>query len=142
MVERREEHKNETPAGYDERAPGKYTGSSRVNRPSAPTQAVVAPDRTRADDRRLRGRYLLLARVAWIGVATLAVGLFAIGIPAEFTQLQVPCPTVVCPTGQLPPAGVRALQNLGLSLGSFAAYSVAMDVVFAVVCCAIAALIF
>jgi hypothetical protein len=90
----------------------------------------------------LRGRWLLLARVAWIVVAVLAVGLFIAGIPAEFALLHTPCQTVPCPTGQLPPAGLRALQNLGLSLGSFATYSAAMDVVFAVVCGAVAALIF
>jgi hypothetical protein len=91
---------------------------------------------------RLRGRWLLLARAGWIAVAVLAVGLFIAGIPAEFAMLRVPCPSVPCPTGQLPPAGLRALEDLGLSLGSFAAYSVAMDVVFAAVCGAVAALIF
>jgi hypothetical protein len=75
-------------------------------------------------------------------VAVLAVGLFVVGIPTEFALLQVPCPTVRCPTGQLPPAGLRALEDLGLSLGSFAAYTVAMDVLFAAVCGMLAALIF
>jgi hypothetical protein len=75
-------------------------------------------------------------------VAVLAVALFVAAIPAEFALLRVPCPTVRCPTGQLPPAGLRALQDLSLSIGSFAAYSVAMDVVFAAVCIAVAALIF
>jgi hypothetical protein len=91
---------------------------------------------------RLRGRWLLLARMAWAAVAVLAAGLFVAGIPAEFALLQIPCPTLRCPTGQLPPAGLRALKDLGLSTGSFAAYSVAMDVVFAAVCVAVAALIY
>jgi hypothetical protein len=91
---------------------------------------------------RLRGRWLLLARAAWVAVAVLAAGHFVAAIPAEFALLRVPCPTVRCPTGQLPPAGLRALEDLGLSLGSFAAYSVAMDVLFAAVCGAVAALIF
>jgi hypothetical protein len=83
-----------------------------------------------------------MARGAWIVVAVLAVGLFTAGIPAEFALLHTPCPTVSCPTGQLTPAGLRALEDLGLSTGSFAAYSVAMDIVFAAVCVAVAALIF
>jgi hypothetical protein len=91
---------------------------------------------------RLRGRWLLLARAAWFAVAVLAVGLFVAGIPAEFALLQIPCPTLRCQTGQLPPAGLHALEDLGLSTGSFAAYSVAMDVVFAAVCATVAALIF
>ena len=91
---------------------------------------------------RLRGRWLLLARAAWTAVAVLAAGLFVAAIPAEFALLHIPCPTLRCPTGQLPPAGLRALEDLGLSTGSFAAYSVTMDVLFAVVCGTVAALIF
>lgn len=91
---------------------------------------------------RLRGHSLVFARAAWVGVAVLAGGLFVAGIPSEFALLHIPCPTVVCNTGQLPPAGLRALGNLGLSPDSFAAYAVAMDIVFAVVCGAVAALIF
>jgi signal transduction histidine kinase len=113
-----------------------------VSRPLAPAPSALNSDRTRAGDKRLRGRYLLIARAAWVVVAVLAVGLFVAGIPAEFVQLQVPCPTAVCSTGQLPPAGLRSLEELGLSLDFFAAYSVAMDVVFATVYGAIAALIF
>ena len=90
----------------------------------------------------LSGRRLLLARVVWILVAALAVGLFVSGVPAEFTLMHVPCPTMTCPTGQLSPSGLRALEGLGLSLDSFAAYAVAMDVIFASVCTAVALLIF
>jgi hypothetical protein len=91
---------------------------------------------------RPRGRWLLLARVAWIVVAAFAAGLFIIGIPAEFTLLHVPCPSVRCPTGQLSTSGLHALEDLGLSLDSFAAYTVAMDILFAAVCTVVALLIF
>jgi hypothetical protein len=105
--------------------------------PELPTNADAAlPDR-------LRGRWLLLARVAWILVAALAVGLFIRGIPAEFALLHVPChAAVMCPTGQLSLSGLHALEGLSLSVDSFAAYSVAMDILFAAVCTAVAALIF
>src|SRR5215207_2863979 len=98
--------------------------------------------RMRAGDAHLRGRSLLFARAAWVVVAALSVGLFIAGIPAEFALLRVPCPIVACPTGQLPPAGLRSLEDLGLSPSFFAAYTVAMDVVFAAVCGVVAALIF
>jgi hypothetical protein len=111
-----------------------------VSRPLAPS--VVNSDRARVSDTRLRGRSLLFARTVWVVVAALAVGLFAAGISAEFAMLRVPCPIVACPTGQLPPAGLRALEDLGLSPGFFAAYTVTMDVVFAAVCGTVAALIF
>jgi signal transduction histidine kinase len=137
-----EERKSESLAGYDERAPGAQMGTSRVNGPFAPTTPAAASARAQTDDARLRGRSLLLARAAWVAVAVLSVGLFVAGIPAEFALLHVPCQTAVCPTGQLPPAGLRSLEDLGLSLDSFAAYSVAMDVLFATVYGAIATLIF
>src|SRR5215213_6634219 len=104
--------------------------------PASPTSANTSLPARR------RGRWLLLARVAWILVAALAVGLFIRGIPAEFALLHIPCPTVRCPTGQLSPSGLHALEGLGLSLDSFAAYSVAMDVLFSAVCTAVALLIF
>jgi signal transduction histidine kinase len=112
-----------------------------VSRPLAPAVPTSVSDRPQADTR-LHGRPLALARAAWVAVAALAVGLFVAGIPAEFALLRIPCPNVTCPTGQLPPAGLRALEDLGISLGFFAAYSVAMDVLFAAVCGVVAALIF
>ena len=111
-----------------------------MNGPSAPL--AVTPNRSQAADTRLRGRPLLIARAAWVAVAVSSVGLFVAAIPAELAQLRVPCSTAVCVTGQLPPSGLRALQDLGLSVGSFAAYSVAMDVVLAAVYGVVAALIF
>jgi hypothetical protein len=75
-------------------------------------------------------------------VAALAVGLFIRGIPAEFALLHIPCHAVMCPTGQLSPSGLHALERLGLSLDSFAGYSVAMDILFAAVSTAVALLIF
>src|SRR5215210_2084400 len=93
----------------------------------------VPTDEPQADDSRLRGRLLVLARGAWMVMAALTITLFVAGIPAEFALLQVHCPTPICATGQLPPAGLRALQDLGLSPASYAAYTVAMDVLFAAV---------
>jgi signal transduction histidine kinase len=90
----------------------------------------------------LRGRTLTLARIAWIVVAALAVSLFVAGVPAEFALLRDPCPTARCATGQLPPAGLRALEVLGFSPEAFAGYLVTMDTIFAAVCCAVAALVF
>ena len=99
--------------------------------------APLAPD-----DLRLRGLPLFLARAAWMVIGALAIALFVAGIPAEFALLHVPCPADRCPTGQLSPAGLRSLGGLGLSFDSFAAYTVGMDILFATVCCAVAALIF
>jgi len=115
-------------------------GGLRVSRRLTPS--AVSPDRTQEAGKSLRGRSLALARTAWMAVAVLSAGLFVAGIPAEFALLRTPCPTAVCSTAQLPPAGLRSLEDLDLSLNFFAAYSVAMDVLFATVYAAIATLIF
>src|SRR5215211_2004455 len=120
-----------------------HAGSRAMSRPLAPTSRTAKPERDPAVDQRPpRGHVLTLARIAWISVAALAVSLFAAGLPVEFALLHDPCPTARCATGQLPPAGLRALENLGLSQDAFAAYFVAMDAVFAAVWFAVAALIF
>ena len=89
----------------------------------------------------LRGRWLIVARATWIGVAVLAVGFFAAGIPSEFAMFRTACQTA-CTTGQLIPVGLQALQDLGLSLGVYATYNVGLDVAFAVVYVTVAAVIF
>jgi hypothetical protein len=38
----------------------------------------------------LRGRWLLLARMAWVVVAVLYLGVFISGIPSEFVRLHTP----------------------------------------------------
>ena len=75
-------------------------------------------------------------------MAILAIGFFAAGVPAEFVLLHYPCPTARCTTGQLPSAGLRALEDIGFSLDSFAIYLTAIDIAFAAVWFAVAALIF
>ncbi len=112
-----------------------------MSRTFAPTPPGAPPDQQAAANP-LRGRSLIFARATWIVVATLAVSLFPAGVPAEFALLHEPCPTARCTTGQLPPAGLRALEGMGLSLDSFAVYYAAIDTVFAAVCFAVAALIF
>ena len=108
----------------------------------ANTRPVVTREQPQAADTRLRGRSLLLARAAWMVVATLTISLFLAGIPAELALLHRPCPTATCATGQLPPAGLSTLQDLGLTPSLYAAYSVAMDLLFAAVYGAVAVLIF
>ena len=103
---------------------------------------LSAPERARTADSEGTGRALVLARTAWVSMALLAGVLFVAAVPAEFAQLRVPCQTAACPTGQLSPASLRALEDLGLSLDVFAAYSVAMDVVFAAAYGAVALFIF
>ena len=92
----------------------------------------------------LLGRWLLIARVAWVVVALLYVGVFISGIPSEFARLQAPCTDVVS-CSFIPHLTVQKLQELkelGLSGEVFAAYFVAVEVAFTALSAAIGALIF
>ena len=78
----------------------------------------------------------------WIGVAVFTLVVFAAGIPAEFAQFNTACAPTECANRQLSLESSRTLQDLGFSLGFYAAYAVAADIIFAVAYGAIAALIF
>jgi hypothetical protein len=67
----------------------------------------------------LRGRWLQLARTAWVAVAVAALGTFVISVPARYAQLSHPT------------ARVRAaLSEAGLSEDGYAFYNVTLDIVF------------
>ncbi len=108
----------------------------------AATAPVADTESNIANDTRLSGRWLLAARVAWLLVATVSLGLFVVGIPAQFTRLAMVCPTASCTSGQLSQAAVQALRELGLSPGFFAGYAITLILIHAAVYAGIAALIF
>jgi hypothetical protein len=92
----------------------------------------------------LHGRWLDLARVAWVAVAVLTAGVFVVGIPSEFALLQAPCTDALSCVWvpRLSAHNARELGELGLSTDLFAAYFVAAEVAFMAVSFAIGAAIF
>lgn len=108
----------------------------------APGTLTHEPRSDSGRETRLSGRSLLLARVGWMAVATLALCLFVVGIPAQYSRLSVACPTTSCSSGQLNTVSVRALQGLGLSLSFFSLYALTLIVLFAIAFGGVAALIF
>lgn len=103
--------------------------------------ATVHRARTVGGSADRRSRSVTAVQLGWAVLAAVALALLAAGVPVEFALLQTPCPTAVCTTGQLPPSGLRALSDLGLSPASYAAGTVTMDIVFAAVYGCVAALI-
>jgi hypothetical protein len=99
---------------------------------------------TPSRDATLRGRWLHIARVVWVVVALLYVGVFVFGIPSEFARLNTPCtgPVSCNLIPHLTAQKVQALKELNLSVNLFAAYFVAVEIVFAAVWAAVGALIF
>jgi signal transduction histidine kinase len=112
-----------------------------MSRPFASTPPEATPDQKSAPVEPLSGRSLILARATWIVVAALTLSFFAAGIPSEFAMFRTVCQPA-CTTGQLSPTGLQALRDFGLSLDFYAAYAVGLNVIFAVVYVAVAAVIF
>src|SRR5918998_5662704 len=91
---------------------------------------------------RLCGRGLALARTLWIGVTAATLVLFALSVAPGYALLRTVCTEGSCGPEQLRPEGARTVGELGISLELYAAYQTALVVVFALVFCAIAAIIF
>jgi len=105
--------------------------------------ARVSPPATSS----LRGRWLLLARTAWVAVAILALAVVLFSVPSSFEHYRSVCTAAseVCSeqaVGQPTPEGVRALQDVGLSVRSYAILNVAINKVFQLVWFAVGAIIF
>ncbi len=115
---------NEILFDLDAHSPDSSMESARVSRPLSPEPPSVTPALQRPANTRLRGRYLLMARMAWAVVAVLSVVCIAVSLPAEFARLQAVCSTGACQPGALTPANVRDLGTMGLSLDFFAGYLV------------------
>jgi signal transduction histidine kinase len=85
------------------------------------------------------GYWPLLARAAWIVVAVLTVVYYFGTLPLEFARLQTVCTHAGC---LLTPTNARELGELGLSVNFFAAYFIAVDIIFTLVWFAVGAVIF
>ncbi len=110
-----------------------------MNSPYASAGAIARPQG--CPDAPLHGRRLTLARVTWTAVTLLTVVLFVAGVPASFEYLQIPCAGSACTGPQPTVATIRMLGQLGIPIALYAAFVLALDVIFAVVCFAVAGLI-
>jgi signal transduction histidine kinase len=97
--------------------------------------------RSQALDTRLHGRWLLLARGLWITLVVLTLTIFGASLPVYVAQLQTPCAGTACWYSQLTPGQVGALNSMGLSLGDYTAYMVALTLASVVVCLVVSTLI-
>ena len=76
---------------------------------------------------------LVLARVVWIILAALSLAVLITSLPAYMVQLQSVCAGVRCAYGQLSPDSVQTLDDLGLSTGHYAIFSLVLVVASALV---------
>jgi hypothetical protein len=90
------------------------------------------------------GESMRFFRLVWVAVAALTVGVFVWGLPSEFARLQAPCDdaTSCAWLPRLTGENARQLEEVGLSTNFFAAYFIAIEVVFSAMSFAIGSLIF
>ncbi len=113
-----------------------------MNRTSAPIQAVAHVDARSEANTRLNGSWLIVARLGWVACVVLTLTVFFASIPVYSAQLQTICSGTACAYRQLSSEHATALRALGLSLGGYAAYTVALAIISEAVCIAVSAVIF
>lgn len=93
---------------------------------------------------RLQGRWLVLARWGWLLLVISMLALFLGSLPAYYMRLQMPCVgAVACSlNGALSAAGMRALMATGFSPSGYAAYTIALTLVIALLWSAVGLVIF
>jgi hypothetical protein len=115
--------------------------STPLNDALVASRATRSSNRSGAPNTRLRGRRLILARVAWATVVSLIVALFLARLPAYYTALQTMCTGATC--GAQPTLdSAQALQKLGLSVSAYAVFTLVLEIALAFLCFTLGALIF
>jgi signal transduction histidine kinase len=103
---------------------------SKTNEQSAAGSVATGSAKTR-----LTGSWLFIARAVWLALVIPSLGLFVVGLPAYYQQIQRPCvdPTTCNIAGALTAHGLRALASLGFSASGYAAfYTIFWAVIFVV----------
>ena len=84
------------------------------------------------------------ARIAWTIVTVFVVVIYAVAVSVAFASYQNVCESgsACAPYWYLTPGDVTALREMGLSIGFYAAYRIAVEVLYTLVFWAIGALVF
>ncbi len=105
------------------------------------SEATTRPDTSPL--RTLRGHWLLLARVAWVAVVMLGLGLFVASLPVYYEQLMsLSHPSQFAGVTRDPEAMRAGLEHLGIPVGLYAAYDIGLQVLSVLVFVAVGAAIF
>jgi hypothetical protein len=112
-----------------------------MNRADLQSETVVRSASSSMADTRLRGYWLVFARVVWIAVVVLILTVFVASIPAFNALLQNACTTAAC-DALIPPYSMKQYQAAGISITFVLIYSYALTVFALLAFLAIGAVIF
>jgi hypothetical protein len=114
-----------------------------MNLQQSPTSTVEHLSAHNESETRLYGRWLFLARAAWVVITLLVLGLNIAAIPRYDAVLQTVCAAPAnCFSDQLTSTEVQDLHALGVSLGANATFMVALQGLSVLVWVLLGALIF
>ena len=106
----------------------------------APTPTSMNHERRGGTNTHIAGRWLFVTRFSFVVVSIFTLLLYVIGTPVYFPYLHTLCTD--CLDDRLNPDKLQALHALGISITTYAVYMVALNLLFALVYFAVAALIF
>jgi hypothetical protein len=107
----------------------------------APIQTAINAEPHSTTDTRLHGRWLVLAWAVWAVLSSGTLLVFAFSLPVYLMLLQTVCTGTGCVPGQPAPDSEAALHGLGLSLGSYVAFTLVLTLVSMLVACTISGLL-
>ncbi|HEX5440665.1 MAG TPA: hypothetical protein VFW76_07260 [Ktedonobacterales bacterium] len=86
-------------------------------------------------------RWIVLARGLWLAMVAFTATVFFASLPLYLAQLQTLCAGASCQYNQLTPGQAKTLGAIGLSVGEYAALTVALICTMFVLCLVVSALI-
>jgi hypothetical protein len=110
-----------------------------MNVERAPTE--VTESREQHSYTRVQGRWLVLARVGWVGLVVVTLAIFFASLPMYLAQLQTPCTEFACVYQQLTNSQAKLLEGIGLSIGNYAAFTLAIAFASILMCLVVGTLI-
>ena len=114
-----------------------------MNRANTQQQSARGPVASSTAKTRLSGFRLVIARAVWMVLVIPSLGLFVVGLPAYYHQIQKPCVATMCNiAGELTVKGLRALTTLGVSVSGYAVFLTIFWVIIIVVWSGIGFLLF
>jgi hypothetical protein len=109
-----------------------------MNLPIVPIPTIATPELNRSPNTHLYGRWLVIARIGWIVLVTLTLGIFVATIPVYTGLLQTMCSGTTCVSGQPAPDTVQALHTLGISTNLYAVFTIVLTLAAELGACAVA----
>ncbi len=113
-----------------------------MDQPPAVPVSTSSMQEPGATHTRLSGRWLLLARVAWLSVAALGITLTTLSIPIFFAQVQHVCTGAASDNPCLRPQDLQAMEQLGLSPAFVATIFIVLTLIVVLVLIVLGTLLF